>query len=74
MRYIKLTYLFIALLISSCSDSEETSGTYVGPSIDRRGRFRKAYVRKSVSTDVNAVRNRTRSKVYYQLKGKYRKK
>jgi len=72
VRYIKRTFLLITLLLSSCGGSEETSGTYVGPNIDRRGRFRKGYVRKHISTDVNAVKNRTRSKVYYHTKGKYR--
>ncbi len=48
--------------------------TYVSPSINYKGQFRPGYVRKSVSTNPNALRNQTRSKYYYQTNGKYRRK
>lgn len=73
-KYIQLPLLLLVGYLSACNDMDDASGTLVGPSIDRRGRFRKGYVRKHVSTDVNAVKNRTRSKVYYHTKGKYRNK
>ena len=48
--------------------------TYVNPSIDKNGKFRKGHIRKSVSTDKNAIIKRAKSKYYYHTKGKYRKK
>lgn len=54
--------------------SDDAGGIYVKPSIDYRGRMRKGYVRKKVSTDKNAIKNRNRSRYYYHTRGKYRRK
>ncbi len=54
--------------------TDDAGGTYVKPSIDYRGRMRKGYVRKKVSTDKNAIKNRNRSRYYYHTRGKYRRK
>jgi hypothetical protein len=75
---IKYLFIFGFFILIGCSDTQEvkrpTKSTYVSPSINYKGQFRKGYVRKSVSTNPNALRNQTRSKYYYQTKGKYRRK
>ena len=55
-------------------EARPTKATYVSPSINYKGQFRPGYVRKSVSTNPNALRNQNRSKYYYKTKGKYRRK
>jgi len=70
--------LFLVLInffITSC-DLQETGGssTYVKPSVDKNGRMRKGYVRKSVSTSKGAVKNQNRSKYYYHTRKKQRSK
>ena len=67
---------FIGLTVPSCDlkRSDSAGGTYVKPTITRTGKFRKGYVRKSVSTNKNAIRNQNRSRYYYQTRGKYRRK
>lgn len=78
MRQIfSLLFLFIALFnFPSCEfhESKNAGGTYVKPTITRKGQFRKAYVRKKFSTHRNAVRNRNRSRYYYHTRGKYRRR
>lgn len=70
--------LLLLLLFQSCnnssSNSEKSSGgaTYIPPSIDKKGRFRKGHTRFPVSTKKDAYKSRMRSKYYYQIKGKYR--
>ena len=74
----KYFFLFVFLFLIGCSDTQEVKSSlkssYVPPSINYKGQFRKGYVRKSVSLNPNAIRNQTRSKYYYQTKGKYRRK
>ena len=75
---IWLGLLSLCFSMISC-DSEPTtdqkrSSSYVSPSINYKGQFRKGYVRKSVSTNKNAIRNQARSKYYYETRGKYRRK
>jgi hypothetical protein len=70
-------YVFIVFLIlsfTSC-DLQETGGssTYVKPSVDKNGRVRKGYVRKSVSKSTGAVKNQNRSRYYYHKRTKQRK-
>jgi hypothetical protein len=67
---------FISLSVPSCDlkRSDSAGGTYVKPTITRAGKFRKGYVRKSLSTNKNAIRNQNRSRYYYQTRGKYRRK
>jgi hypothetical protein len=79
---IKFNLLFIILFLSlttifiSCDfkKSETAGGSYVKPSIDYKGKMRKGYVRKKVSTNKNAIKNQNRSKYYYHTRGKYRRK
>jgi hypothetical protein len=70
--------ILLSTTITGCDIKEKevrpTKATYVSPSINYKGQFRPGYVRKSVSTNPNALRNQTRSKYYYQTKGKYRRK
>ena len=75
--FLGLLLMMPFLFLSSCSGGSSDSGkngSYVKPSIDRNGRFRKGHFRKSVSTSKDAFKNQTRSKYYYQTKGKYRRK
>jgi hypothetical protein len=79
---IKFHLLFLILFFSlttsfiSCDfkKSENAGGTYVKPSIDYKGKMRKGYVRKKVSTNKNAIKNQNRSRYYYHTRGKYRRK
>ena len=64
-----MTFPFI-----SCTDGDSVGSTYVQPSIDKNGKFRKGHVRKSVSTNKNAIKNQHRSRYYYKTRGKYRRK
>jgi hypothetical protein len=48
--------------------------TYVSPFINFKRQFRPNYLRKSVSTNANTSRNITRSKYFFQTKGKYCRK
>ncbi len=74
-------FIFMAcgiLIFEGCGNSGD-SGTakksvYVKPSIDSRGRFRKGHVRMPVSMKKNAMKNQSRSRYYYQTRGKYRRK
>jgi hypothetical protein len=43
---------------------------YVKPTVTRTGTFRKGYVRKSVSTDKNAVKKQGKSRYYYNTRVK----
>jgi hypothetical protein len=64
------------LLLTSCDfkKSDDSGWTYVKPSIDYKGKMRKGHVRRKVSTDKNAIKNRNRSRYYYHTRGKYRRK
>jgi hypothetical protein len=70
--------ILISVGIIGCDIKEKEvkpkKATYVSPSINYKGQFRPGNVRKPVSTKPNAIRNQTRSKYYYQTKGKYRRK
>jgi len=62
------------LFFAACSGSDGGSGrkaTYVKPSVDRRGRFRKGHVRMPVSSSPNAIKNQNKSRYYYHTRGKY---
>ena len=66
------------IFLIGCSDTQEVKrplkSSYVPPSINYKGQFRKGYVRKSVSSNPNAIRNKSKSNYYYQTKGKYMSK
>ena len=79
---VKFSFFILLLFVSGTSifiscdfkKSENAGGTYVNPSIDYKGRMRKGYVRKKVSTNKNAIKNQNRSRYYYHTRGKYRRK
>jgi hypothetical protein len=73
---ITIPLIFFILAFVGCgeTDSPKKTSTYVSPSIDYKGKFRKGHVRKSVSISKNAVRNQARSRYYNQTRGKYRRK
>jgi hypothetical protein len=70
---VKYLLIFGLIFLIGCSDAQEAKrplkSTYVPPSINYKGQFRKGYVRKSVSTNPNAIRNQSKSKYYYKTKG-----
>jgi hypothetical protein len=66
------------LFFGGCGNNAD-SGTarkavYVKPSIDYKGKFRKGHYRSAVSTKKNAIKSQSRSRYYYQTRGKYRRK
>jgi hypothetical protein len=73
----KVNYLFIfgfIFLIGVLYNQDvkcPLKSTCVPPTTTFKGQFRKGYVRKSVSTNPNAIRNQSKSKYYYKTKGKY---
>lgn len=75
---IKYLFIFGFLFLLGCTDTQEVKrpikSTYVPPTINYKGQFRKGYMRKSVSTNPNAIRNQSKSKYYYKSKGKYTRK
>lgn len=74
LRYFVIVCIFI-LLTGCVNSSDESSGaSYVKPSIDYNGRFRKGHIRMPVSTDKDAIKNRNRSKYYYETRGKYKRR
>jgi hypothetical protein len=72
---VKYLLIFGFLILIGCSDTQEVKrplkSTYVLPSINYKGQYRKGYIRKSVSTNPNAIRNQSKSKYYYKTKQKY---
>lgn len=74
-RFIGLG-LVLCLMLAACSDIQpieerrSKSNTYVGPSIDYKGRFRKGYVRKKVSTNPNAVKRQNQARYYRKTHAK----
>ena len=72
----KISLLLMVSFVLACSSDSSgiDEGTYVSPSIDAKGKYRKGHIRKSLSTSKNAYKNRYKSKYYYQSKGKYRRK
>ena len=76
--FLKLGILtMILFFFASCSNSSESKGgkgaTYVSPSLDYRGRYRKGHVRMPVSLKKDAYKSQARSRYYYHTRGKYRK-
>jgi len=75
---ISLLYLFLipAIILAyiaaleSCSgdDTSAKKPVYIRPSIDNKGKFRKGYVRKPISTSMYAIKNQNRSR-YFPLVG-----
>ena len=64
-----------AISFSNCSDSKSGRGaTYVKPSVDRRGRFRKGHIRMPVSAKKDAMKSRNKSRYYYHTRGKYNRR
>jgi hypothetical protein len=74
MMIIPLIIILFAFVGCDETGNKKRTSTYVSPSIDYKGKFRKGHVRKAVSTSKNAFRNQVRSRYYYQTRGKYRRK
>lgn len=79
-KFILLSFFIISFMPtgysqnSSKKSSNSFSSTYVKTYVTKTGKVVKGHVRKKVSTDPNAAKNRTRSNVYYHTKGKYKRK
>jgi len=78
MRFSRFFVVFVFILLAACGNSSD-SGTgkkpvYVKPSIDYKGKYKKGHVRMRVSTKKNAIKNKNRSRYYYQTRGKYKRK
>ncbi len=75
---VKYLFIFGFIFLIGCSNTQEVKrplkSSYVPPTINYKGQFRKGYVRKSVSSNPNAIRNQSKSIYYYETRGKYRKK
>ena len=81
---MKLPDSFIAIIamicvsFASCGNNGDSGkgrkAVYVKPSIDYKGKFRKGHYRSAVSTKKNAIKSQSRSRYYYQTRGKYRRK
>lgn len=71
-----LAAVLMMVMLASCTgnDGEGRGATYVKPSVDRRGRFRKGHVRMPVSSKKDAIKSQNRSKYYYETRGKYSRK
>lgn len=68
-------FISLQLACTNVNDSEKgKKSVYVKSSIDYKGKFRKGHIRKPVSTDKNAIKNRNKSKYYYKTRGKYMRK
>ena len=72
--YLKLLSVSIAGFNIKEKEVKPKKATYVSPFINFKRQFRSNYLRKSVSTNANASRNQTRSKYFFQTKGKYCRK
>ncbi len=74
--HVLVNITIVIFLIPSCDfkKSDDSNRSYVKPSVNYKGQMRKGHVRKKVSTDKNAIKNRNRSKYYYETRGKYRRK
>jgi hypothetical protein len=68
--------IIVAVGLISCGAEEEknNSSTYVKPSVDYKGKYRKGHVRMKQSTQKNATQKRNQSRYYYQTRGKFRRK
>ena len=75
MEGVKYLLIIGFIFLIGCKDAQEVTpnlkSTYVPPTINYKGQFRKGYVRKPVSTNPNAIRNQSKSKYYYNTRGKY---
>lgn len=67
------TFSFFAQNLSK-KPTNNPVGTYVKTYVTKSGKVVKGHMRKKVSTDPKEGKNRTRSKIYYHTKGKYRRK
>ena len=68
-------FLLVGLFsVDSTPIKKHRRSSSVRSSINYKGQFRTTHYRPAVSTNKHAVRNKTRSKYYYQTRGKYRRK
>jgi len=65
---VKYLLIFGFIFLIGCSDTQEVKrplkSSYVPPTINYKGQFRKGYVRKAVSSNPNAIRNQSNDDSY----------
>jgi hypothetical protein len=78
IKNLRVVLILFSSFLFSCDlkqkEDRDGKSVYVSPTIDKRGHFRKGYIRKSVSNSKDAVKNQNRSRYYYHTRGKYRRK
>lgn len=75
MKWIYLIFIFVLAACQPQSEADKAKQpTYVPPTIDRNGRFRKGYVKQPISLSKHAVKRQNSSKYYYKTRGKYTKR
>ena len=67
-------FIFLIGVLYNQDVKRPLKSIYVPPTTTYKGQFRKGYVRKSVSTNPNAIRNQSKYKYYYKTNGKYMRK
>ena len=68
-------FILVSLFsVDSTPIKRHKRSTSVRSSLNYKGQFLPSHYRPAVSTNKHAVRNKTRSKYYYQTRGKYRRK
>ena len=72
--FLGLGMILISFQSCDIRKSDTAGGTYVKPSINYKGQYRRGYVRKNVSLKKNAIKSQNRSRYYYHTRGKYRRR
>lgn len=71
---IMMAIIILVIVVSGNQTESGSSNSYVKPNHTRSGKLVKGHVRKSVSTNPNAVKRQNYSKGYYQRhKSRYTK-
>ena len=75
---VAINLIFGIIFLIGCTHTQEVKrslkSSYVPPSINYKGQYRKGYARKSVSNNPNAFRNQSKSRYYYNTKGKFKRR
>ena len=75
LLFIAGFFILVGLFsVDSTPIKRHRRSTNVRSSNNYKGQFRTTHYRPATSMNKHAIRNKTRSKYYYQTKGKYRRK
>ena len=74
---VKYLFIYGIIFFLGCDDTRtvkrSSKSTYISPSVNYKGQFKKGYVRRAVSTKPNAIIHQSKSRYYYKTRGKYNK-